>query len=448
MNSMTNLMVSRWRIRTIFKLAMPVGIALSSNIAMSVIDLAMVGRLGTKAIAAVGLSVFSSTLVLGFMAGIAPGVQGLAARRRGEGSTEPECLPLNAGLGIALVAGIPLTIACYLLTPVFFSLISSDPEVTRIGVSFLRILYLGIVAAGMNAGFKGHWSGVEKPKVYMAIVVFMVLLNAALNYVLIFGHFGISALGVAGAAIGTVSASYVGVVANLLIAYVWFKKDGFARAKPELAVLKNVARLGVPSAVQQFFFSAGYTVFLWLVGRVGTAELAAATVLVRITMIMVLLATSLGIASATLVSKDVGAGDIAGAAQWGWDAAKLSVIGISLLGVPLFLFPKLVLSLFLTDPHTISIAIVPLRLVAATTGIGSLLHIFAYTLYSVGDGHRVNVVALGMQWLLFLPAVWIIGPYLHHGLLQIWLVQMTYGSLATVLVTAIWIDGRWKGIKI
>jgi Na+-driven multidrug efflux pump len=200
--------------------------------------------------------------------------------------------------------------------------------------------------------------------------------------------------------------------------------------------------------MQEFFFSAGYIAFFWMVGQVGTSELAAANVLIKITMVLVLLAMALGTASATLVSKTVGAGDLAGAAEWGWDAGKLGVIGISLLGLPILLFPEQVLSIFLSDPRTIAMAVVPLRMVAATTGVGSLIYIFAYTLYSVGDGNRVILVSFSTQWLFFLPAVWIVGPYLRYGLLQIWFVQMAYGALATILVTAIWADGRWQKVKI
>jgi multidrug resistance protein, MATE family len=92
--------------------------------------------------------------------------------------------------------------------------------------------------------------------------------------------------------------------------------------------------------------------------------------------------------------------------------------------------------------------VLPLRMVAAMSGLGSLVYIFGYTLYSVGDGNRVVLVSFSTQWIFFLPLVWVVGPYLRSGLLQIWLVQMAYGLLATALITAIWIDGRWKRIKI
>ncbi len=417
------------RMVAISKLAFPISLAQSSTFLMALIDLAMIGKLGTKAVAALGLSVFSNTLILASMDGLTPSVRGIVARRRGEGSTEPKSLPLNAGLLIALVVGTPLAVICYMYSPFFFSLISSDPDVTKIGVPFLRTLNLAIVAAGIHKVFNGYWSGIEKPQVHMLIVLFMTCLNALLNYILIFGHFGAPALGATGAAIATTTSFYVGAIIHCVIARFWFRNDGFLSARPERSLVKRIVKLGLPVNVAAFF-------------------LAVANILVRITMILGILAGSLGMASATLVSKTVGEGDPAGAARWGWAAGKLGVVGITALGLPMLVFPKGFLSAFISDPHTISIAITPMRLEGAMTGIFSLIYIFAYTLNSLGEGKRVMTISLITQWMLFLPAVWFVGPHLHYGLLQLWLVQMAYGVLATVLLTALWIDGRWKRITI
>jgi MATE family multidrug resistance protein len=435
------------RIKTISKLAFPLSIAISANLVMDLIDIAMVGRLGHQAIAAVGLAAFSNTLVLAFVGGIAAAVQGIVARRRGEGSTEPRCLPLNGGLLLSMVIGIPLAILCYSFTPSFFSLISSDPEVTRIGVPFLRIRYLAVPVVGMLMAFKGFWAGVEKTKTYMLIILVMDCANIAVNYALIFGHFGAPALGATGAAIGTVSALCMGLIINLALVSFRFRKDGFLTAKPEGALLAKILKLGMPANMQEFFFSAGYIVFFWMVGRVGTTELAVINVQIRITLMLLIVAAALGQTSATLVSRTVGQRDPAGAAQWGWDSGKLGVITNVLLGLPLIVFPRAVLSVFLHDPHAISIAVIPFQLMGATAPFGSLIWIFAYTLYSLGDGNRVMMVSFCTQWLLFLPAVWIVGPYLHYGLLQISFVQVMYGFISTLLITALWADGRWKTIK-
>src|SRR5215475_14452774 len=113
------------RIKIISKLEFPINIALGLNFTMALVDLALVGRLGNHATAALGLSIYSNTLVLAFVLALAHAVQGVVARRRGEGSTEHGCLLHNVGLLTALLVEAPLAIICYLLTPFFFSLISS-----------------------------------------------------------------------------------------------------------------------------------------------------------------------------------------------------------------------------------------------------------------------------------------------------------------------------------
>ena len=441
-------MLTKERTMTITKLAFPVAIGLSSTMVMSVIDLAMVSSLGNAATAAVGLSVFGNALLFALVAGIAPAVQGLVARRRGEGSSEPSCLPLNGGLVTALVVGIPVTVIGYWLAPLFFSLTASDPAVIRIGVPFLRILYIATVANGMNFAFKGHWTGMEKQNVFMSIMLFMNVLNFLGNYVLITGRFGAPAFGAAGAAMSTTASLYVGMILNMALAWLRFRKDGFMSARPGKSLIARIFRLGIPATLQDFFRSAGFIVFYWIMGQVGTAELAATNVQIRVSMVLGILAISLGSASATLVSRTVGEGDPTAAAEWGWDVAKLGVIVITMLALPLVVFPRSFLSIFLSDPHTIAIALRPWQLIMAMVGLGSLIYIFAYTLVSVGDGSRVALISFGTQWLVFLPAVWIVGPYLHYGLLQISFVQVVYGTASAALITAIWAQGRWKKIAI
>lgn len=441
-------MLTRERVTTIFKLAFPMSIALSSALVMSLVDLAMVAPLGSHVTAAVGLSVFSYTLLLAFVTGLGPAVQGVVARRRGQGSTDPKCVPLNAGLMMAVIVGIPITVAGYLLAPVFFSWFSSDPKVIETGVAFLRVLYLGVVVTGMSHAFKGHWTGMEKPNVHMAIVLFANALNFLGNYILITGRFGAPALGATGAAISTVVSLHVAVLVHFALTWARYRNEGFLRAKPKKLLLQRIFQLGMPATVQEFFRSAGYIAFYWMIGQIGTAELAATNVQVRMTFMLAILSMALGNASATLVSRTIGEGDPEGAAAWGWDAGKLGVIVISLLALPMVVFPRFFLSIFLSDPHTIEIAVVPWQLSTGVTGLASLIYIFAYTLVSVGDGNRVALVSLGTQWFFFLPVVWVVGPYLHYGLLEISIVQVIYGAIAATLITRLWGQGRWKKITI
>lgn len=441
-------MLTRERAATIARLAFPVTIALGSTLVMSLVDLAMVRPLGSHATAAVGMAVFANTLILAFVVGAGPAVQGLVARRRGAGSTEAKCLPLNAGIWAVLMVGAPLTVLVYALAPLFVSVISSDPEVTKIAVPFLRTLYTGIIAAGLNSVFKGFWTGMERPDVYMKIVLFINVLNFLGNYVLITGRWGFPAMGATGAAVSTALSLYVGCTINFILGWLRYRPEGFLKARPDTPLVVRIIKLGLPATVLDFFLGAGMLVYYWIVGQIGTAELAAMNVQLRVGMIFSFLAGAVGNASATLVSRSVGAGDPSGASAWGWDSAKLAFLVLTLVTLPLVLFPRYFLSIFLSDPHTLEIAVVPWQLSTGLSGILSLITIFAYTLVSVGDGSRVVSTLVGTQWLIFLPAVWIVGPYLHYGLLQIVIVQVLYGAFAEALVVGFWVGGRWKSVRI
>lgn len=441
-------MITKQRIKEILNLALPVTVGLSSSFVMAMIDLAMVGRLGTAAVAAVGLGGFSYALISAFLAGVTPAVQGIVSRRIGEGASGPKCVPLNGGILLALAVGIPVSALCWWLAPMYFSLISSDPEVVAQGTPYLRALLVGLTATGIDNAFQGHWAGVGRTRVYMLNILFVNALHVALNYVFIFGHLGVPAMGVSGAGVASSISVFVSMLIYIVVTAKAYRGEGFLTRKPDAPLVTSMVRIGIPAMMEAGFFALGFVVFYWIVGHIGTPELAATNVLVRISILMDLFAQALGMASITLVSRTLGEGDPEGAAAWGWDVAKIGVLWITLLGAPLVVAPEFCLSLFLTDPATVQLAILPARLTGATLGLASLIYIFASTLMSLGDGKRVLLVSFATQWILFLPAVWLVGVTLQGGLLGITLVQLAYGALATSLITLIWRDGRWKQIRL
>lgn len=441
-------MIKTSRLRTILQLAMPVTAGLFSTFLMAMVDLAMVGKIGIAAVAAVGVAGFTYTLVAAMMSGMTPAVQGIVSRRLGEGSHEPLCEPLNAGLLISLVVGLPVAAMCFLLVPSYFRFISPDPAVVREGVPFLSALFVGMVATGLNAAFHGFWAGVGRTKVYMLNIIATNLLNIFLNYSLIYGNFGFPALGTLGCGIATTTSAFFGTFLYFIVTYVNYRGEGFLSNRPTKAGVLRMLNIGVPAVMETALFSLGFLVFYWIVGRMGTPELAASNVLVRLTIITDLFGTALGVAAITLIQRSLGEGNASEAERWGWDIAKIGVVWITLLGTPILLFPREVLGIFLSDPYTLEIAVLPAQITAACLGLASLIMIFATTLISLGDGKRVLLVSFTMQWLIYLPGVWIVGVMMQGGLMGITYVQLVYGVLAVVFIMSLWMGGRWKTLKI
>jgi MATE family multidrug resistance protein len=441
-------MLNKPRAKVILDLAIPLTIGLSSTFIMAIVDLAMVGGLGTAAVAAVGLAGFANALICALLTGVTPAVQAIVSRRLGEGSTEPACLPLNAGLLMALAGGVPLALLCFFLAEPAFALMSSDPEVARNGVPYLKALLIGMPIVGLADAFHGFWAGVGRTRVYMFNILFVNVLNAALGYALIFGHFGLPALGATGAGIASTLAVLAGMIFYAVKTHLHYKGQGLLRVMPSMALVKRMMMIGIPAVMQAGLFALGYLVYYWIVGRMGTNELAVTNVLTRVTVLTNLFAQALGMTAITLVSRALGEGDPEGAEQWGWDTAKIGVIWISFLAAPLVIVPDACLAIFLSDPATRAMGLVPAQLTGLCLGVASMIYVFASTLISLGDGKRVMIVSFSTQWLLFLPGVWLVGVYMDGGMMGITYVQMAYGLLATALITSFWRDGRWKNIAI
>jgi len=119
---------------------------------------------------------------------------------------------------------------------------------------------------------------------------------------------------------------------------------------------------------------------------------------------------------------------------------------LATLGLPMWLIPDLVLSGFLHDPATRELAQWPLRVIGLTMAIEALGFAFMNGMLGAGDARRVMLVSIVVQWLLFLPLAYVIGPVLGLGLTGVWVWQaVTRGLQAWVYVT-MWRGRKWQHI--
>ena len=319
---------------------------MASQNVLNLVDTAMVGVLGNTALAAVGIGGFATFLGQGLIMGISTGVLAIAARWKGEGRAGGTALILNAALLTVLVFAPPLSLVLFLAAPIVFPYLNADAGVIAAGVPYLQIRVLATVFVGINYAFRGYWNAVELSKLYMQTLVIMHSANIVLNYVLIFGKLGFPALGVTGAGIATAISTALGSAIYVWLALRHARSQGFLRELPPLRDIGSLVRLSIPSSIQNTFFAAGFTVTYWIIGRVGTAELAAANVLMNLLLVAILPGFGLGLAASALVGQALGKGDPVGAHQWAWDVLKVAVVFMAAIGVPMLLFPDLVLSGF------------------------------------------------------------------------------------------------------
>jgi MATE family multidrug resistance protein len=438
-----------WRIRRIFAIGLPILGGMASSALLSLVDTAMVGWLGNAELAAVGLGSFASWIYLGLFQGLTIAVQALVSRRVGQDRSREAGASLNAALVVLACVAPASAVALWWATPTLFALLNDDPHVLAAGIPYLRWVIAQSLFTGAIYSFNGFWNGIGRSRVYIVPLVAMHASNAVLAYGLIFGHFGLPRLGTEGAGLATALASVIGCAWYLVIAYRHARPFGFLRTRPTRADTAAVLRLAIPGGLQQLFDTLALTLMYRIVGSIGTVELAAYAVLINLVGLVGLPAFALGSAGAALVGQALGREDVDDAARWAWDVLRVGAIAMALLGVPFWLAPDPLLSIWLHEPTALDAARMPMRILGAMIVVNGAGYTLAAMLNGAGDVRRVTWVNLLTQWCWLLPGAWLIGPVLGGGLLGVWCMhQFGFRALQSFVYVRIWRRRRWAHVRL
>lgn len=438
----------RERRSRVWAIAVPIMGGMMSQNVLNLVDIGMVGRLGDTALAATGIGSFANYLALAFIIGLSAGVQALAARRLGEGRTSETAVPLNGGLILALIIGIPTCALLVLASPLAFDFLTDDPAVRELGVPYLQARVLSMIAVGMNFSFRGYWSAIHMTGVYLRTLLIMHAINIFLHWVLIFGNLGAPALGVFGAGLSTTIALYIGTLLYFFFAWRHARDKGFLHRLPSRSTLWQQFRLSLPSSLQQFFFAAGLVALMWIVSQIGTEEVAAINVLMTFHITAILPAFGIALAAMTLVGNALGRGDVEDAAAWGWNCAALTFVYGFVLSLLLIPLAHPILSVFLTNPETRELAYLPMVLWALMISFDTAGMVLMNALIGAGDTRRSMWISLLWQWLFYLPLAWFAGPVLGFGLLAVWIVNVVYRTGQAINCGTTWAGRKWAAIRI
>lgn len=427
---------------------MPIMGGMMSQNVLNLVDIGMVGRLGDNALAATGIGSFTNYLAFSFIIGLSAGVQALAARRLGEGRDSETAIPLNGGLILSLAIGIPLTVILIMFTPAAFTFLTDAPEVRELGIPYLQVRIASMIAVGMNFSFRGYWSAIHMTGVYLRTLLVMHAINIFLNWVLIFGKLGAPELGVFGAGLATTISLYIGTALYFFFAVRHASDKGFLHRLPSRSTLWQQFRLSLPNSLQQLFFSAGLVTLIWIVGRIGTAEVAATNVLLIFHVTAILPAFGIALASTTLVGNALGRGDKEDAARWGWNGAVLTFYYGVLLSLVLIPLADPILGVFLTSQDTRTLAYLPMVLWALMISFDTMGMVLMNALIGAADTHSAMRISVIWQWMFFLPLAFLVGPVLGFGLLGIWVINGFYRVGQALTCAYQWKARKWANIEI
>ncbi|MGB6728736.1 MAG: MATE family efflux transporter, partial [Terracidiphilus sp.] len=355
-------------LRTLVALAVPVVLSEIGWMMQGVVDTIMVGRLGPAAIGAVALGNAVCYTPSLFGVGLLLGLDTMVAQAYGR-SDHDECHRwLAQGVYLAATAS-PFIMLLLVAASIGFTRFGITAEVAAPAGQYLRLLLWGTLPLLLYSGTRRYLQGVGEVRVITVTYVFANLVNWFGNWVLIYGKLGFPAMGVRGSAISTVASRIVMAVALLGFAWRYERTRGHPLfrhwAGPQIARLKELARLGLPAAGQILMEVGAWSLATFGVGYLTPVALATHQIVLNYASMTYMVPLGIASAAAVSVGHALGAGDPGRARRAGWLSLALGTSFMALAAIVLISFPRPLIELYTRDPRVLAVGPTLLAIVAA-----------------------------------------------------------------------------------
>jgi putative MATE family efflux protein len=426
----------------------PAVAGLSSQMVVSVVDTAMVGRLEntTVVLAAMGLGILAAWAITSVFSSLSTGTHVLSARRTGEDDPLGAGAVLNNSLVLALVLGVVFGIPGYFFSFEILDFFASDPGVAVAGASYLEWRFVGLVFFLFVVSYRGFFNGIGHTQVFMYSAIVINVSNIVLNYLLIFGAHGFPKMGIAGAGCSSALSNVLGcgffVFATFLSSYRkryhYYRSLSFSKD-----IIRQIVKISTPVSFQNILILLGFLVFVAITGIVGTREQAASQVVITALFMSFLPCFGFGIGAQTLVGQSLGNGQHQLAKQFGIEAAKQATLLTIFLGLVFIALPEYVILLITTDPDVTAAAIPILRVAGGAQIFYAAGIVLAHALQAAGATVYVMLVEVLTHWIVFLPVCYLLSVTLDGGLMGAWLALPLYIVSYTVLISLKYRKDSW-----
>ncbi len=436
----------------ILKLAIPAIAGLSTQMIVSLVDTAMIGRLPDAKynLAAMGIGVLATWAVVSFFSSLATGTHVLIARRYGAKNYEECGKVLNTSLLLSLLIGIVISSLVVLFANDIADFFAVDKKVGNYAGEYLHYRFLGIPFFLMTVSYRGFYFGIGKTKIFMYSGVLANFLNIIFNYILIYGAFGIKGMGLAGAGLGSTLATFcdalfyftVSLLPSYRYRYKYFRNFKFVKD-----IANSIIKISLPVSLQNIFILIGFLSFIAITGFIGTLEQAASNIVFSSLLISLMPCFGFGIAVQTLVGNSLGSGNIKLAKHYGFETSKIAAIYTLFVGIIFISVPKAILILTTNDYKVIDTAVPALRI----AGFGQIFYSFgvvlANGLQAAGKTFFVMISEVIANWFVFVPIAFFLGVVLKLGLIGAWLALPFYVILYALIIFLKFQFGNWDGYK-
>jgi len=432
--------------RRLLDLATPaIGINLL-NVSALLIDTLMVSRLANAdtLMASLGMATMVIFLLMVIMMGLTIGTVATVARAHGaKDQTRVNHVLLQSTM-LTVLVGVSVGLVGNLFAPQILLLLGARPEALSAGLAFLRPMLAGTVFYYLGILYTGVMRGVGNTRVPFLVSLLVTSLNVGINYLLIYGELGFPALGIQGAALGTVLSQLIGalILGTIL-------RRGMIQGlvlhlriqRIDRALARQLVRIGTPAALDMLVLNASFFTIMSMLNRIGEVTVSAHVIGMRIQSLAFVPGLAIAQATAAMVGHALGAGSVDQARQVLRGSILLCTVIMTALALILIFLARPIVSLFNVLPETplSDYAVMWIRLLgygmplagwqtavtgllqgSGATGVSLRINVYA-TLFQIPASF-----ALGFPLGLGAFGVWLAFPL--SFVLRVWLVQRAYKS--------------------
>lgn len=441
--------------RELFQLAWPIAAAMLGETAIGLVDTKLVGGLGAAALGGVGLATTLMYLSYSLSFGAMRGVKVRVAHAIGEGHPEHAFAYARAGLVMGGAFGVIVLLVCRDVSPLLLKL-GADPEIIPYARDFLAAVTLGAPATCALSALIQHRQAAGDSRTPMIVGIAGNLFNAIFAWTLIYGHFGMPALGVRGAGYSTATTEMLELGVMLALLFRDERRAGIGNdatrassASDRLTfsrALHGVCDLGLPTGIQFTAETLAFTAFTVVLGSISKEEIAAHQIALNVIRVSFLPGIAVAEAASVLVGRALGRRRLDEADASVRSALMLAVGFMAICGLGFALFGGLLGRFFSTDPAVVAEARVLLLIAAVFQVLDAVNIVLRGALRGAKDVRVVMVLGVFVVWSFLPTSAYLLGKLCGLGAVGGWIGFIGETTVGAALFWLRWKRGSWRAV--
>ena len=417
------------------------------------VDSLMVSSMGASAVAAVGLTTQPKFMGLALFFAMNVSVSALVARRRGEKNQRSANQILLVAILFVIVATVVISSACVMWANEIINFCGSAPETHEPAVIYYRIIMgctiFNVLSMVINAAQRGSGNTM----IAMRTNIVSNVVNIIANYLLIQGHLGFPALGIAGAAIATVFGT---VIACIMSFASLFRRDGFVsiyyimeqQIRPALEPVISIIKLGFSVFIEQILMRVGFMSTAMMAAKMGTNALAAHQVGMNILGLTFSFGDGMQVAAVALIGRSLGEGSPDKAKAYG-KTCRMIGLGIScVLAVVYFFGGEWLYHLFFAEQEIVDIGVMIIRIMIIIVLFQVSQVIYMGCLRGAGDTTYTAIASTISVTIIRTSASYFFGFVMGLGMAGIWMGILADQISRFLFASIRFKQGKWTKIHI